>query len=459
MPEFEQSKQHPRLLIVSNDIVDAKMAGPGMRYLEMARALSPDIDVTLAIPAATTLDVPGVCLVQYHAEDPKSLRALVEQSDITLLSGNMAERFPFLQHTSTRLVVDLYDPFVLENLHYYINEPISDQESINDQMIDITNRLARLGDFFICGSERQRDFWMGVLTANRRINPHTFSRDPTLHSLIDVVGIGFPTRAPRHRPMLRGVHPAFPDDARIILWGGGLWDWLDPLTLVRAWLRVLARHPKARLVFLGTRHPNPLVPRHKMAEQTETLATEIGEKDRTIFFFEWLPYEDREALLCEADIGVTLHPLHIEMRYAIRTRVLDYFWARLPVLASDGDVTSEWIRQYGLGQVVPPLDVDSAAKSLGEMLQKPREAWAPAFEPLQEVFSWTRVVEPLRRYCLQGGYAPDREKRDEFLAGPNLVETLRGQLARARYIWRTEGLGVLLHRVWRHLQWRLVQPF
>ena len=37
MPEFESAQRRPHLLIVSQDIVDVKMAGPGMRYLEMAR--------------------------------------------------------------------------------------------------------------------------------------------------------------------------------------------------------------------------------------------------------------------------------------------------------------------------------------------------------------------------------------------------------------------------------------
>ena len=349
MPEFVQSGHRPHALIVSNDVVDVKMAGPGMRYLEMARALSDDVDVTLAVPSATELRVPGVRLVCYDEGQAGSLHVLVENSDVAVVSGYMVDKFPFLQQTHTRLVVDLYDPFVLENLHYHVNESQADQDMLNQRAVDVTNRLARLGDFFICGSERQRDLWMGVLTANGRINPRTFTQDHELRSLIDVVGIGFPHRELRHRPMLRGVHPAFSQESRIVLWGGGIWDWLDPLTLVRAWPKVLLRHPEARLVFLGTRHPNPAVPHHRMADQTVALAVEIGEKDRTVFFYEWVPYEERESLLYESDIGVALHPPHVETRYSIRTRVLDYLWARLPVLVSDGDVTSDWIRQYGVG--------------------------------------------------------------------------------------------------------------
>jgi glycosyltransferase involved in cell wall biosynthesis len=241
------------------------------------------------------------------------------------------------------------------------------------------------------------------------------------------------------------------------LWGGGIWNWLDPLTLIRAWPQVLVQHPEARLVFLGTRHPNPLVPRHEMAAKAEVLAAEIGEEDRSILFFEWLSYKDREALLCEADVGVTLHPIHVETRFSLRTRVLDYFWARLPVLITDGDVTSEWIRDYGIGVVVPPFDPDAVGRGLVEILDRPKAAWAQSFEPLRASLEWTQVVGPLLHYCLEGDYAPDRLDR-QALKPPPPAESPAGGLARARSIWRTEGTRVLLHRAWRYLQWRLSRP-
>jgi glycosyltransferase involved in cell wall biosynthesis len=354
-------------------------------------------------------------------------------------------------------VLDLYDPFIFENLHYYLAEPMDVQEQLNLQSVELLNRAARAGDFFVCGSERQRDLWMGLLAANGRVNPRAFASDPELRRLVDVVGVGIPEREPVHRPILRGLHPAFPQEARIILWGGGLWDWLDPLTLVQAWPEVIKHFPQARLVFLGTRHPNPLVPDHRVVESTIALAAETGEKDRTVFFFEWLPVEEREALLCEADIGIVLHPQHVETRYAIRTRVLDYVWARLPVLVSDGDVTSEWVRQYDLGRVAPPSNADAIAGALVEMLEMPKEAWAPAFEKARAYFFWSRVVEPLRQYCRGGALAADRKITRLGPEGARPGKIWRGRLARARYIWRNQGSGALLRRLWRFLQWRLSQ--
>ncbi len=460
MPEFDPQNRPPHLLIVSHDVVGQKMAGTGMRYLEMARALSVSLDVTLALPAPTELDVPGLNIVTYQETRPASLQVLVENSDIALVSGYMVEKFPFLETTSTRLVVDLYDPMVLENLHYYLDEPPEAQQALNRHAVDLMNRVTRLGDFFLCGNERQRDFWLGVLAANGRINPLTYGQDSSLRALVDVVGIGFPSRPPqRAGAFLRGVHPQVPEEARIVLWGGGIWNWLDPLTLVRAWPQVVARHPMSRLVFLGTRHPNPQVPVHAMVDKTIALAEEIGEKDRSIIFLEWVSYDERESLLVEADVGVALHPVHVETRYSARTRVLDYLWARLPVLITEGDVTSEWVQRYGLGRVVPENDPEAVSEALDELLSCPKETFAPAFEPLMQRFSWPQVVQPLLAYCRNGGYAPDRRERLPLAQADALGFSARAysRMAKAVSIWRTQGTRAVLRRMWRYLQWRLAR--
>jgi GT2 family glycosyltransferase len=459
IPEFESSGTKPRLLIISNDVIDVKMAGPGMRYLEIGRALAAKVQVTIAIPNATQLQVPEIQWTPYRLEQPEPLRQNIGQFDIIMISSFILEKFPFITQAAPRLVIDLYDPFVLENLHYYLKEPLEVQQNLNVHGVEITNRLAQAGDFFICGNERQRDYWLGVLTVNGRTNPLNFQRDPTLRTLIDVVGIGLPEREPVRRPILRDVHAEIPTDAQIVLWGGGIWDWLDPLTLIRAWPQVLARHSQARLVFLGTRHPNPLVPRHAMASDAERLATEIDPYGRTILFIEWLSYEDREALLCEANVGVTLHPVSVETRYSIRTRVFDYFWARLPVLITEGDITSEWVAAYQVGEVVPPSSVDAVAQALCRLLDQPKSTWFSAYEPIHERFRWGKVIEPLEHYCLAGYPAADRTIHHQRGAQIAQVNSWGWRIARARYILRQEGPGVLLHRVWRYLQWRLSLPF
>ena len=97
------------------------MAGPGIRYLEMAKALSKQLDVTLAVPGQTNLQIPEIRLVTYQENVPASLMVLIDNHDQSLISGYMVQKFPQIKVTNSRLIVDLYDPFFLENLNYYLH--------------------------------------------------------------------------------------------------------------------------------------------------------------------------------------------------------------------------------------------------------------------------------------------------------------------------------------------------
>ena len=104
--EFSSQQRRPRLLIVSHDVIDEKLAGPGMRYLELARALCDEISVTVATPGESQLEIPGVNLLPYSESEPSSLKKLVESNDIVLVSSYLVDRFPFLQKSNARIVID-----------------------------------------------------------------------------------------------------------------------------------------------------------------------------------------------------------------------------------------------------------------------------------------------------------------------------------------------------------------
>jgi len=139
--------------------------------------------------------------------------------------------------------------------------------------------------------------------------------------------------------------------------------------------------------------------------------------------------------------------------------MLDYIWARLPVVVTDGDITSEWIREYGLGQVVPPQDTRAVEQALISMLDKSKDSWFQKFEAFGDDFQWGEVAAPLRKYCLEGLYAPDRLVRERSAVGKN--ESGGGwrlNWARARFIYRFEGWRGLTHRTWRYLQRKIANP-
>lgn len=56
-----------------------------------------------------------------------------------------------------------------------------------------------------------------------------------------------------------------------------------------------------------------------------------------IFNDSWEPYAERDEWLAAADCAISTHVEHLETRYSSRTRLLDCFWAGLPVVCTTGD--------------------------------------------------------------------------------------------------------------------------
>src|SRR5439155_13800601 len=141
-----------------------------------------------------------------------------------------------------------------------------------------------------------------------------------------------------------------------------------PLTLLRAVDKLRRRLPDVRLYFLGLRHPNPDVPEMRMAVDTLALADSLGLAGTHAFFNEgWVAYDDRQNFLLEADVGVSTHLDHLETAYSFRTRVLDYLWASLPIVATRGDALAELIEERQLGLTVPPGDVDALEHAMSRL--------------------------------------------------------------------------------------------
>jgi glycosyltransferase involved in cell wall biosynthesis len=398
-----------KVLVISNDVVDQKMAGVGVRNWEIANALAVDCEVSLAIPNDSKLESPHVKLVKYDPEGGH-LRELAGQVDALVLGGSTLHFHPYLRDLGVPMAVDLYVPNLLESLVWHEQDDLADWKPHYEEYLRVQLELLRAGDFFFCASERQRDYWIGFLHAQKRINPHTYSADHALRRLIDVVPYGLPEEPlPERRPVLKGLTPGIPENAFLILWNGGLWDWLDPLTLVRAMAMLENRLPQARLYFMGASHPDVRIQNVAMPEQTIRLSKELGLYDRTVFFGDWAPYAERGRYLQEADLSAVLYADHIETRFSFRTRLMDCMWAGLPVVTNGGDELSELMVKAGVGERVPYGDPAAvaeaiAARAAGKKSVSPEKVW----EDLRRDFRWQYVTAPLMAFCQNPHLAEDK---------------------------------------------------
>ena len=158
-----------------------------------------------------------------------------------------------LAQSSKVIVSDLYDPIHLETLAFTKDLDGEFRTYAVRKAVEAVNAQLKRADFIICASERQRDLYIGQLATLGRLNALSYDHDPTLRSLIDVVPFGLPDVDPTHtRPAVRGVVPGIGHEDDLLLWAGGVYNRLDPLSLIQAVHRLSVRRPTVRLYFMGS---------------------------------------------------------------------------------------------------------------------------------------------------------------------------------------------------------------
>lgn len=395
------------MLFISNDAVGDAMGGNAIRATELARVVARRADVTLAAPSGPGAAAIGVPHVPFDPQRPARLRELIAAADIVVTPPQSAQVAAWLGRARATLIFDLYDPAPFEALETFADAPALRRWGWNTLALDQTLNALHLGNRFLCASERQRDLWLGAMLAQRLITPAVRERDPSLRDVIDVVPFGVAETPPRATGAggPRARFPALGDDAEIVLWNGGIWNWLDPVAAVRAVAQLAERRPAARLVFMGRPPEEPTAAR--AATEARALAEQLGVLDRSVFFNDaWVPYAERADWLLEAACSVSTHADHVEARFAFRTRVLDCVWAGLPVVCSDGDDLAGLIAREDLGAVAPPGDTDAVAAGLERVLGRGKDAYAGAMSAAAEELAWPRVAAPLVRYVAAAGPPP-----------------------------------------------------
>ncbi|GAB3154417.1 glycosyltransferase [Amycolatopsis stemonae] len=403
--------QRRKILVITGDALTERMAGPAIRAWNIALALAAEHDVHLITtnPLATPPPAPFRVSAGKHRE----LEAPIAWADVVVLQGHVLELAPSLkkEHSGKIVVADLYDPMHLELLEQ--GKGIADDRRAAD-LAGVTRVLdaqIERGDFFLCASERQRHLWLGHLAALGRLSPRLYDADPTTQSLLAVVPFGLSPQAPvRTGPGLRSSLGIGGTD-HVVLWAGGVYSWFDPLTLVRAIDELRRRRGDVRLVFLGMKHPNPEVAEMDIGTRTIRLADSLGLTGKHVYFNEqWVPYHERQNWLLDANCGVTTHYEHVETTFAFRTRVLDYLWAGLPIVTTDGDSFADLVRAERLGVVVPAEDASALAEALEKCLYD-EEFAAGCVERIAVVaqrYTWPEALKPLVEFCRDPRPAADR---------------------------------------------------
>jgi GT2 family glycosyltransferase len=448
----EAFRTRRRILVITADTLRERMAGPAIRAYHIAEQLSAEHDVALVSTTACTISNPAFrCLHQR----PAALHQLVEWSEVVIFQGFVMHHAPWIADTDKVIVVDVYDPMHLEQLEQTKElDPITRRQQVDATTTVLNEQLSR-GDFFLCASEEQRHFWLGQLAALHRLNSTTYAADSSLRSLLAICPFGLSAEPPvRTRPAIKGVVPGIGENDKVILWAGGVYNWFDPLTLIQAVDRLRHSHGDLRLFFLGMKHPNPDVPQMRVAWEARQLSDALGLTDKHVFFNEsWVEYNDRQNYLLDADLGVSTHFLHVETTFSFRTRMLDYLWAGLPIVAVGGDSFGALIDAEGLGLTVPEQDAEALATAIEQAVYDEEFAarCRANSDRVRARFVWRRALEPLIEFCndpQRAADAPRGTRADQWTAplvdGPPGGGAVSRNLYYARARLREGGVGTML---------------
>ncbi|HEX2253820.1 MAG TPA: hypothetical protein VHQ65_11185, partial [Thermoanaerobaculia bacterium] len=319
-----------RIALVSSEPVRERMAGIGIRYLELARRLpaAAGVAVRLVSPATPREmtealgELPAAAEVEVRSFERGRLAEGLAGCDGAVAQGQLANDV-LLELPELPVAVDLYDPWLVENLHY--RDTLGLDPYRNDHATWVL-QMAR-GDFFLCSSEEQRLFYLGFLAALGRVNPHRVAADPDLAGLVAPVPFGLPASLPPHQPLLDARRPG---ERRVLF--GGLYDWYDPWTLLAA----LEHLEGIDWTLLLVANPNPGSTPQRLLGEVEAHCRRRGLWGSRVRCFDWVASDRRYDLLRDVDVLAAPHRPSLETRLSLRTRFLDAAAAGCPVVVTAG---------------------------------------------------------------------------------------------------------------------------
>jgi glycosyltransferase involved in cell wall biosynthesis len=346
-----------QVVVHTPDVVGDRMAGPGIRASHIAEELGKHFPTTLIS----------------KNENGATNRDALNHADV--LIGQPTRGFR-RRRRDQKIIYDLYGPTVLELRELYGNAP-----SIR-QRVHLAAEWWRLSyaltaaDLLICGTRKQIEFYDRLKSADAPWIEVPFGID-----LSEVRGCEKPKD-------------------NVAVWGGGLWEWLDPATAVEAIVRLNGEGLRAKLLFLGRARPNRDLIDRRREDRFDAL---IRRGRGHVSAEEWIPYRERLAWLRAGKVAIMLHRRTAEAEYSIRTRLFDAIAAAVPVVATRGGFAADLVEREGLGLVVPPEDVTAVAAALRKLLTDDNfhALCVQRLEMLRPRFAWEVVTRPLVEAIMQ----------------------------------------------------------
>lgn len=393
--------KHPKsCLVISYGPVPTdqykKVEGGGMRAWGLATGLQANgADVTVAINDAFPQEVnqqSGITIENWSPNE--AFKQRFNSFDAVIINYSMGSDAVFVAEnidTSTTLILDCYVPI-------YVEVSARKSNNVENELIhyvsdlDRWNYVLRRGDYFLCANESQKSYYIGALGALGILNPYSYDKD---RLLIAPFGI--------HREVPSSVHNPYEElsiskNDTIFLWFGGLYPWFRVDDYLNSITETLRECPDAKFVFVGGKNPfNPNPDFSKQYDKAVAFAQNNKLINSSIFFVDWVDYDDRVNWYKYASVVVSFNQPGKENGFSWRTRVMDYLWGEVVSVTNGGDPLGDELVESGAAFHVDNLQSTSITKVLTNIYKNPNsvETKLSALQKVRTKYFWDKLTSEL----------------------------------------------------------------
>ncbi len=267
--------------------------------------------------------------------------------------------------------------------------------------------ILRRADIFSSVSQAQRFATIGQLGILGRLDHHTLGYD-----FVHTIPCAFDgTISPVHRKrVLRGETVSHTDF--VILCSGGFNTWADVRTLFKGLDAAMSENRKIHVVVTG----GAISGHHEEGYNFFTKSIKQSPNRDRYHTMGWVPTEDVDAYMQEADLGINVDLDITETLLGSRNRFLSWIQAGLPILTTVVSDISRILHRNDLCFGIPPGDPERLKEAIlyaADHETERKEIAVRAREFGHSHFTFEVTTEPLRRWVENPAVSPDNKARQK----------------------------------------------
>jgi glycosyltransferase involved in cell wall biosynthesis len=401
--------------------IDENLVGTAVIYKEIADIfLKEGYEVVMIVPRKANLKDSSIEFKDY---DKSSNEKAIKSSSLVVFGAYPPVEPLFYAYQKNKIIITyLWSIGPIGSLEFKDFKSQKDQASLHRYITASYNLSLLLSDKIFCRDANIRNLVLGSLISLGRVNLENYKKDRKLNKLIEVASFGLDKKAPvKKKDIYRVKYEGIERNDFLLMWNGGIWNWNDAETLIRAIAKL--KNPKIKLIFQGFKHPDKNKKLSLEAKKALLLAEKLKLKDRRIFFSEeWLPHKERADFLLESDLGVVSSPDIPEANLFFKTRIYDYIWSGLPMIVNDCEAFADIVEKNELGLISKTGDPDDWARNieiLSENSRLRKKMKANIVDYRKKIF-WEKTLKPVKNFIENPHKLNDKNDDKNFLIKNNI---------------------------------------